>query len=63
MRALLQQGKWDEGQELLALMLTSSAFPKPESETYNAVLLAQARVKCMFNPSHCRSNSAFSYFV
>jgi hypothetical protein len=47
MRALLQQGKWSEGQELLSLMRTSPAFPKPESETYNAVLLAQVRM-CLF---------------
>lgn len=42
LRALLQQGKWEEGNSLLEQMLSRQAkFPKPNQQTYNYLLQYQ----------------------
>eukprot|EP01037_Dinobryon_pediforme_P026156 gene26156-28577_t len=40
LRALLQQGRWDEGEELMKRML-SGEYPRPNQQTYNYLLQYQ----------------------
>lgn len=42
LRALLQQGRWDEGEELMKRML-SGEYPRPNQQTYNYLLQYQVR--------------------
>ena len=41
LRALLQQGKWNEGNELFRRMKIGSEYPKPNQQTYNYLLQYQ----------------------
>ncbi|KAJ1437643.1 hypothetical protein B484DRAFT_416505 [Ochromonadaceae sp. CCMP2298] len=41
LRALLQQGKWTEGADLLAKMEKGREFPKPNQQTFNCLLQYQ----------------------